>query len=227
MAQKLTRKQLLKEPDEFITFSGKLIQWLTTYKQQASLAAGIVFVLLVVAAGFQAYIHHAENQASALLNESMAQYQTAMKASDPAKAYQAVEKSFTRILEDYSTRHMGKIAGIEFANICFRAGEFDKAISLYKTALDNFSTSPFYRNMILSSLGYTFEGKKDFVSAAKYFEMLTTADDNSLKDLSLFNLASVYEKMGDKEKSKALFARIATDFPNSMYFEIAKQKSLG
>ena len=122
---------------------------------------------------------------------------------------------------------MGKIAAIEFADICFRAGEFDKAISLYKTALDDFSNAPFYKNLILNSLGYAFEGKKDYESAVKYFEMLTTAPDSSLKDLSLYNLASVYEKMGNKEKSKATFARIAADFPNSIYIEIAKEKSLG
>ena len=122
---------------------------------------------------------------------------------------------------------MGKIAGIEFANICFRAGEFDKAISLYKTALEDFSNAPFYKNLILSSLGYAFEGKKDYESAVKYFEMLTTSTDTSLKDLSLYNLASAYEKMGNKEKSKATFARIAADFPNSIYLEIAKEKSLG
>lgn len=227
MAQKLTRKQLFKEPDEFITFSGKLIQWLTTYKQQATLSACVVFALLVAIAGFQAYLHHAENRASALLTESLAQYQTAMKANDPVKAYQTVEKSFSRILDDYSARRMGKIAGIEFANICFRAGEFDKAISLYKTALNDFSNAPFYRNLILSSLGYAFDGKKDYESAVKYFEMVTTSTDTSLKDLSLYNLASVYEKMGNKEKSKATFARIAAEFPNSTYFEIAKEKSLG
>jgi tetratricopeptide (TPR) repeat protein len=227
MAQKLTRKQLFKEPDEFITFSGKLIQWLTTYKQQAFLAASVVLALLVATAGFQAYSHHTEIKASALLTESLTQYQTAMKANDPVKAYQAVEKSFTRILEDYSARRMGKIAGLEFANICFRAGEFDKAISLYKTALEDFSDAPFYKNLIMSSLGYAFEGKKDYESAAKYFETLTTSVDTSLKDLSLYNLASVYEKMGNKEKSKSTFARIVADFPNSIYVEIAKEKSLG
>ncbi len=227
MAQKLTRKKLLKEPDEFITLSGKLIQWLTTYKQQATLAAGVVFVVLAVTAGYQTYIHHAENKAATLLTESLDQYQAAMKGNDPVKAYQAVEKSFTRILDDYSARHMGKIAGIEFANICFRAGEFDKAISLYKTALDGFSNDPFYRNLILSSIGYAFEGKKDYESAARYFEMLTASAESSLKDLSLYNLASVYEKMGNKEKSKAMFARIIAEFPNSMYVEIAKEKILG
>jgi len=227
MAQKLTRKQLLKEPDEFITFSGKLIQWLTNYKQQAALAAGVVVVLLVATAGFQAYLHHAESKASELLTQSLDQYQTAMKANDPVKAYQAVEKSFARILDDYSARSMGKIAGIEFANICFRAGEFDKAISLYITALEDFSNTLFYKNLILSSLGYAFEGKKDYPSAVKYFEMLTASADTSLKDLSLYNLASVYEKMGDKEKSKATFARIAAEFPSSIYVEIAKEKILG
>jgi TolA-binding protein len=79
----------------------------------------------------------------------------------------------------------------------------------------------------LSSLGYAFEGKKDYESAAKYFEMLTTSTDSSLKDLSLYNLASMYEKMGNKEKSKATFARIAAEFPNSTYVEIAKEKILG
>jgi hypothetical protein len=33
--------------------------------------------------------------------------------------------------------------------------------------------------------------------------------------------------MGNKEKSKATFARIAADYPNSIHFEIAKEKSLG
>jgi tetratricopeptide (TPR) repeat protein len=227
MAQKLTRKQLLKEPDEFITFSGKMIQWLTTYKQQAILAGGGVFALLVATAGFQAYLNHAENKASALLTEGLAQYQTSLKANDPVKAYQSVEKTFSQILNDYSSRKMGKIAGIEFANICFRAGEYDKAISLYKTALEEFGNTPFYKNLITSSLGYAYEGKKDYESAAKYFEMLTTSADASLKDLSLYNLASVYEKMGQKDKSKATFARIAADFPNSIYIEIAKEKSIG
>jgi tetratricopeptide (TPR) repeat protein len=227
MAQKLTRKQLLKEPDEFITFSGKLIQWLTTYKQQAIFAASGVFALLLATAGFQAYSNHAENKASALLTEGLAQYQTALKANDPVKAYQSVEKSFSRILDDYSSRNMGKIAGIEFANICYRAGEFDKAISLYKNALEEFSNTPFYKNLLLSSIGYAYEGKKDYESAAKFFEMLITSADASLKDISLYNLASVYEKMGNKEKSKATFARIAADFPNSIYIDIAKEKSLG
>jgi tetratricopeptide (TPR) repeat protein len=227
MAQKLTRKQLFKEPDEFITFSGKLIQWLTTYKQQAVIGAGVVIVVLLATAGFQTYLRHAETKASALLAESLDQYKQAMNANDPVKAYQAVEKSFARILDDYSARPMGKVAGIEFADICFRAGEFDKAISLYNTGLDNFSSPPFYKNRILSGLGYSFDGKKDYESAVKYFEMLTTSADNPLKDLSFFNLASVYEKMGNKEKSKAIFTQLATDFPNSMYFEIAKEKSLG
>jgi TolA-binding protein len=57
--------------------------------------------------------------------------------------------------------------------------------------------------------------------------MLTTSGNNTMKDLNLYNLASVYEKMGDKDKSKATFARIAADFPNSMYLEIAKEKSMG
>lgn len=227
MAQKVTRKQLLKEPDEFITFSGKLINWLTEYKQQAILAGVVIVVLFAGIAGFQAYSRHAENRAAALLAESLTQYQTDLKANGPVKAYQSVEKKFTQILDDYASRSMGKIAGVEFANICYRAGEYDKAIALYTKAESEFGDDPTYRNLILSSLGYAYEGKKDYASAAKYFEMLTTSGSNAMKDLNLYSLASVYEKMGDKEKSKVTFARIVADFPNSMYLEVAKEKSMG
>ena len=227
MAKKVTRKKLLKEPDEFITFSSKMITWLTTYKQQA-IAGGVVLVVLLAATAlYQTYTRHAENRVSTLLSESMDHYETAMKGKDPVKAYQAVEKSFSRILDDYSSQPMGKIAALEFADICYRAGEYDKAISLYKSVQERFESEPFYKNLILSGLGYAYEGKKDYKSAATYFEMLTDSADPSMKDFSLFNLAAVYEKMGNKEKSKALFARIPAEFPNSIYAEVAKEKSLG
>ncbi len=227
MAQKISRKKLLKEPDEFMTLSSRLIQWATDHKQYVATTAIGILAVVIVAIGIHAYIRSANNKASALLAQSVTQYEAAMKADkDPVKAYQAVEKSFSQIVAHYSGRRMGQVAGVEFADICFKAGQYDRAISLYQSALKTFDDMPFYKNMVLNGLGYAYEEKKDYPNAIKYFDMLNTSPDASQKDMSLFNLASIYEKMGNKEKSKTLFAQIVAEFPNSIYTEIAKEKNI-
>jgi tetratricopeptide (TPR) repeat protein len=227
MVQKISRKKLLKEPDEFMTVSSKLIQWATDHTQQVAIAAIGIMVIVAVSVGIHTYIRKANSRASALLAQSLNQYETAIKAdNDPVKAYQAVEKSFSQVVDHYSGRRMGQIAAVEFADICFRAGQYDRAVSLYQAALKKFDDMPFYKNMVLSGLGYAYEEKKDYPNALKYFEMLNTSPEASQKDVSLFNLATIYEKMGNKEKSKTLFAQIVAEFPNSIYTEIAKEKNI-
>ena len=64
---KKTRKELLKEPDEFITTTGKLIRWAVKYQTQ--LTYGLIAVV-VVAIGVSTYRYfnaRAEAQAAQLL----------------------------------------------------------------------------------------------------------------------------------------------------------------
>ncbi len=226
MVKKITRKQLLKEPDEFMTFSGKLIKLLTSYKKQITIGSCTVFAALIIAGAYQGYLHRAENKASALLAESLGQYLEVLKDKDFIAGYQAVEKSFAAILADYPSRNAGKVAMIEFGNICFRAEEFDRAISLYKKALEHFDT-PYYRNLILSSLGYSYEAVKDYKNAVNYFEMLADSSDKALKDSALFSLALAHEKLGNKEKSREIFTSMIKEFPASIFSEVAREKTSG
>ena len=41
--KRVTRKQLLKEPDEFITTTGRIIAWGRKYTRQVAYAAGAFF----------------------------------------------------------------------------------------------------------------------------------------------------------------------------------------
>ena len=55
MAKKIkkTRKELLKEPDEFITISGKLIGFMVAYKNQLTYALGIIVALALIFSGYR------------------------------------------------------------------------------------------------------------------------------------------------------------------------------
>jgi len=218
------RKRDLENPDEFITFWTKLFNIVTEYKIQVSCALTLLFVLIIVAAVTVYYLKQSENKAFFLLQQGVAKYQALMKAGDPNKAYLEAGKDFGLILEKYSNRKGGKLARFTYADMCYAAGDYDKAIANFSKLLVDFNDEPFLKNLVLSSLGYSYNAKKDYKNSAKYFEMIVTTPDYNNKDEALFNLGELYAKIGEKNKSLDAFKKILSDHTDSMYTEIAKEK---
>jgi len=221
------RKRDLANPDEFITFWSKLLDFAAENKVKVSCALGFVLVLIVVAAGFSYFLKKSEDTASALLQQNITKYQTLLKNTGPEKAYLDVGKDFQSIIEKYSGRAGGKHARLIYANICYTANDYRKAIELYKKSLENFNDEPFIKNLIINSLGYSYTVKKEYITAAKYFEMIASVSDYSIKDEALFNLGEIYDALGDNVKSIDAFKEILSDHTGSIYTEIAKEKVAG
>lgn len=221
------RKELLNEPDEFITFSTKLFAFVMAHKIQISSAIGVVFVLTALISGYFYSLNKAENRASALLGKCMAGYETILQDKKPDKACTDIEKDFQIIFEKYSNTAAEKFARLDYANICYNAGDYGKAITMYKKAVKYFDTQPLFKNLILSGLAYSYEGMKDFKTAAEYFEKIVKADDALMKDEALFNLGCLYASTGDSSRSMDVFRKIVSEHTDSLYFEIVKEKNKG
>ena len=225
--KKVSRKKLLKEPDEFITLSGKLIQFGMQYQKQITYTVGVVIAIVLLFAGYRFFSARSEDKAMALYNQAVAKYEVAKKTADPKQAYQKVADDFQNILSHYENRNGGKLASVIFANICFDAGEYNRAIELYTKAQDNFKDHPIFYNLILSGLGYAYGQINENEQAASYFEKIAASENQSLHDEALFNLGVLYEKLGETEKSQKAFDQIKSDYPDSMYIDIVKERTAG
>ena len=218
------RKRDLENPDEFITLWTKLFNFTVEHKVQVSCALTSLVVLIIVAAVTVYFLKISENKAFFLLQQGIAKYQTLVQAGNPNKAYLEAEKDFGLIMEKYSGRKGGKLARFTYAEMCYAAGDYDKAIANFNKLLEDFNDEPFLKNLILSGLGYSYKAKKDYKTSVKYFEMIVTTPDYSIKDEALFNLGELYAAIGDKDKSIDAFQKILSDNPASMYTEIVKEK---
>lgn len=228
MAKKVTRKQLLKEPDEFITFFGRTVRWTTAHKKQIAIALGVVLAAGLLIGLLTLLKNRGEDRAFALLNQANRKYEAALgEANDPGKAFEAVEKDFEHIVKEYSGYKGGQIARVEYANYSYKAGEYDKSLELYQKSLDDFGEDPTYGNFILSGLAYSYAAKNDRESSVRYFEKVAESDSRILKDEALFNLGRIYAELGKDEKSVSAYSKLASDFPDSIYIDLIKDQLKG
>jgi tetratricopeptide (TPR) repeat protein len=223
-SRKKSRKDLLKKPDEFITLTGRAIQFASAYQKQISYGLCALVAAALVILGYRFFAHRAEAKAFEALAQIMANYEADKKASTPQEAYHKASEELQRLEKKYGDNAGGKLARVRYADISYDAGDYHKAIELYKQSLNDFKDNQLVYHLILSDIGYAYESIEDDRNAAKYFEELSSATDSGLRDEALFNLGLLYDKLGDTAGSRKAFQEIISNYPNSMYFDIAREK---
>jgi tetratricopeptide (TPR) repeat protein len=225
--RKKTRKELLREPDEFMTISGKLIGFAVDHKNQLAYALIFIVVLALIISGYRFFSIRAENNAAALLDKSLTKYNSLKADKQPDEVYGEVSADFQFILEKYKGKESAKLARIIYANICYNAGKYKQAIELFKTALTDFAKFPMIHHQILSNLGYAYEQEEDYSTAVGYFEKISTAPEPIMRDEALFHLGRLYDKLGENGKSREAYNKILTNHQDFIYIDLVKERMSG
>ena len=223
-AKKKTRKQLLKEPDEFITFTSKAITFFTAYQKQISYILSTIVVIAVIFFGYRFFAQRAEIKAFTLLGQTQSKYNTLKETSSETAAYNQVSEAFQNIIKKYGGNAAGKFARLIYANICYDAAQYEKAIALYKQSLNDFKDDKFVHNMILSNLGYAYQRVNDGQNAIAYFEKAASATALPIREEALFNLGLMYEKSGEDAKSQKVLNEILNTSPDSIYADMIEEE---
>jgi tetratricopeptide (TPR) repeat protein len=219
---RVTRKQLLNEPDEFITTANRLIGWA---KENTRMLCVVGCAILVGAALFSVFSYYRQVRADAAetrLGAALAKYQTAMEGKDAAAAIDAVREDFEAILASYGGTPAGRLGGVIYGNICVAAKSYDDAIVQYKKALAHFGKESSLGDVILNGLAAAYQQKGDYNQAISYYKQMAEGTGTVLKDAALFNLGRLYGQLGQSEESRKIYARLGTEFPESMYAKLVK-----
>ena len=222
--KKKTRKQLLKEPDEFITFTGKAITFVTGYQKQISYMLCAIVAIVIIFFGYRFFAQRAETKAFTRLGQTQSKYDTLKKTSSETAAYSQVSEAFQSIIKKYGGNAGGKLARVIYANISFDAQQYERAIALYKQSLNDFKDDKLVYHMILSNLGHAYQRVEDEQNAAVYFEKAASATDSPIREDALFNLGLMYEKLGEATKSQKTLQEILNNHPDSIYFDVVEEE---
>jgi tetratricopeptide (TPR) repeat protein len=222
---RVTRKQLLNEPDEFITTATRVIAW--AQENTRTLIVGSC-VLLAVAVLLSIYGYHRRAQANAAetqLGQALAKYQAALEAKDATAALEAVRIDFDALSESYGNTPAGRLGAVIYGNICIAGQDFDDAIVHYEKSLADFGIESSLGNVILNGLGTAYQQKGDYTRAVSYYKQMADGTSRVLKDAALFNLGRLYGQLGQAEESRKAYEHLVAEFPESMYANLVKEKT--
>lgn len=221
---KVTRKQLLKEPDEFITTSAQLIAW-GKENTKALVIGATLFFAVVIAVSIYVYVNgQRSTAANMMLGQAIEKYQTVAGEKGGLAALSAVSGDFDKLMRSYGRQPAGKLGRLFYGNMEAMAQDYDKAIAYYQKALTEFGDDPALRNMIHNGLGMAYQQKGDYPKAITNFQIIADGPDSVLKDAALFNLGKLLGQLGKTEESRQAYQRLIDDFPNSPYTNIAREK---
>lgn len=203
--KKVSRKKLLKEPDEFISTTGKVIQYVQGHQRQLMRAVFVVLLVIVAGAGAFTYLRWQEGKALAAQMEGLRFYQEAYQASlenPAAEKKEEYKKALDKFKESVAIYHWGKTAQMSrifIGNSHTALKEYDQAQAAYSQSLDG----PF-RAVALNGLAYLFEAQGDFSKALEFYQKNMEESTNPYRLESLLGAARCYEIL--KQPPKALEA---------------------
>ena len=219
---RVTRKQLLNEPDEFITTANRILGW--AKENTRTLVVGGC-VILIVAAMLSVFGYHRQARAQAAetrLGQVLAKYKTTMDAKDPTAALEEVRSEFDELSASYGNTPAGRLSTVMYGNICIAGLDYDDAVTQYEKSLNYFGPASSLGNLILNGLATAYQQKGDYNQAVSYYKQMADGTGTVLRDAALFNLGRLYGQLGQAEDSRQAYERLAAEFPQSMYAKLVK-----
>jgi len=223
MAKKrITRKELLKKDDEFISLSNRVAQYVSAHAKQIQYIIVIIMILVVIVIGISLYFRHLNKKALAAYNLT---YKTLVSDLSPETAQHNIKRSITeldKLIKEYGWTKMATLAIPQLAYLKFGEGKYDEAISLYQTYLKRDKSSSIYPSMAHFGLAAAYEAKGEYQSAISHLKKIVDDENNFLKEEAMFSLGRVYALSGQQEMSREIFKDFVNQFKESPLLPLAK-----
>ena len=221
--KKLTRKELLKSPDEFLTFSERAYEYIRLHSKQFGTGLLIVVVALLLFFGTRTYLSYAAAQAQAAYNQASADL-TIQGELDQEQAAQAAGK-LEEFVKDYPGSDPARYALIDLGSLYYRLGKYQEAQKAYESFLDDMEPYEYHiRPFVLDSLAFCYEMQDMYTEAIATWNELLLQPGDTLKQGAYVNLGRVYLKNEQPEEARRAYEQLISEYPDSPSADLGRYK---
>jgi predicted negative regulator of RcsB-dependent stress response len=216
---KVTRKELLKEPDGFLSTSQKVSLYTSHHKKTLLIGAGVVVAVIALIGGYR-YNQQVQNLRMETLYFKMVKIHDQKPGKDSKNSTAELEK----LLGQFSEGPQQIRASLLVAEEYFQNDQFDKAIALYTDIEQRTGSHNLSSQLANVGLAYSYEGKKDYPKAIETYKSLVKQPDGfPLFDVYI-SLARCYELNKDNKNALLTLREIETKFQGHPQLQSVKAR---
>gem|GEM_PF-689903 len=215
--QRITRKELLKEPDQFLTQSALAFEWVKTHGREIVYGVIGLVVLIGLIMAWMSWQRSQRQQAAGMLHEALKLIETpAPQANQTAPvpapdSGKAIEK-LREITESYGNTPAGARASWHLGHLYFEKGDAQAALAAYRQARDRFpSQQQLSVTLAALNVGYAQEATGAWEQAIDSYESVQQSSFAWLHGEAYLGMGRCYEASGAKDKAIDVYNRALAD----------------
>jgi predicted negative regulator of RcsB-dependent stress response len=208
MASKVSRKKLLREPDEFLSFSGKALQWSRENLRVILYAAAGVTAAVVAVVGFWAWLEHREIQGAEAMAQAFGEYTRAVEGQAGPEELAQARRQLDQVVQEYGSTPAGLQARLALGDLLLEKGSYAEAEKLLAGLAEESDAPPEIIALAWHGLGVAREGQQRFSQAAQAYARARELAGPALAAMYLLDQARALEGAGQKARAAQLYREV-------------------
>ncbi len=228
MAERIRRKELLKQEDAFTEAGHDAQEWIEKHWRRVALVAGIAFAVVLIFALWTWWVDHQEAVAGSFLTQGLEAYHPpavpGAKGPAPAPRYAEALALFEKAERAAGSRPMAGVAAFYRGAALHHLGRNAEAIPILEGIAARGDTGGLDDSAALV-LGETLVADGKLERAAEVFDRLSKkAGATVAPELALLRLAEVRQAQGKTDEARRIWKDVADRFPQSPAASEARER---
>ena len=220
--KKITRKQLLKEPDEFLTLSDRAARFMTAHSRHLQYLGMAIAAIAIVYLAAYTYLGYINRKGQNAYNEAYYALSESMKPDLDTETLRNAGELFEKVMKDYSLSKAARLAQPQVAYVKFLDRQYDEAIGLYKAFSHKVSGDPKYESLTHLALAACYEAKGDLKAGIEALNPIVTRPKDPFRGLAMLSLARLYRLNSEPQKAKEILGEFVETYKDSPFLSFAK-----
>jgi len=230
--KKISRKELLKGPDEFLTLSGRAVAFLGDHLRELKIVGIAVAVILVGYLSVYGYMRHTNKKGQEAYNLA---YNALIDASTPDSESEAgalpenvdikeAEALFAQVIDEYGMSKAARLALPQVGHIKFTQKEYDEAIRYYDRFTEKISGHKEYEDLTSLALASCHEAKGELKEAISILTPLVENPANPFRETAMLSLERLYRLDHQPDKAHGILEKFVQEYRTSPFLPMAKAR---
>ncbi|MFO7785781.1 MAG: tetratricopeptide repeat protein [Thermodesulfobacteriota bacterium] len=222
MAKKLTRKELLKGPDEFMTFSERAVSYVQDHTRAFVFAGVTVAVLILGYIGGSWYLDYKDRRGQEIYNQAYYALRNAEALGEKPEDPAVPADLFRKVSSEHRLARVSVLALPQLASLEFQEGRVGEAIELYRTFKEESRRDKAYVAMTDLAMAACLEAKGQYDDAIEGLRPITGDPESFLREQALVRLVRLHRLNGQPEKAREAHETLAGAFPESYFLSLTE-----